>query len=733
MKTTFPEILDNNKVVIPILQRDYAQGRTDDKTTRIRKDFLDALFQVISDRGIDPAKTHSLELDFVYGFSQKENELGSFSPIDGQQRLTTMWLLWWLVAAKEQVQSKTFLSHFRYETRHSTTVFCEKLLSFQPDFVSDSISEEIKNQPWYFETWDYDPGIRAMLVMLDDIEKRYEQLPVKPIWQILNHPHSPFYFYKLDMEKVGLPDDLYIKMNSRGKPLTDFEYFKANFSEVIKDEGLKERFHNSIDQEWSETIWKIVCNSKLRNSNTDLAFVVDSCFMRFISFITDVLAFKEGVTITDVLSTSDELKKVYETKKNLLFLFDTLDCIVALETRNSDFWNRLFYIDKEDFSKVKCRLFFQNPNINLLEKCLFSYTKNSREFPLPEQLLLYACITQWLNKTADFERAARIVRNLVANSSNELRLESIGENFKEVERFVLTRDFGSLIHFKTDQIKEEKEKQEIINGKQSFEEHIYELEDSDLFRGCISIFDIDGHFIERKDCFLQIFEERIVETEFKNRANLLLCFGDYTQDDGDYTNILAAQRSNWRTYLTTPGFNKMQLTSKTKLKLMECLDYFITNPNKTVVDKINETLDHYKTTEKDWMYYFIKYPGFRDQCNKGYYVWEGEEHYPSFKMNQKYFNGYHWDPFLLEAKKIIDSDSLQFPNGSEMQLIVGDEIYVITTASDGFRIKNITDSAGDDDGNVKDIKVKQSPKGLDLEDIIEVLVAEINAMMHKSS
>ncbi|AYN01875.1 hypothetical protein EAG08_17660 [Chryseobacterium sp. 3008163] len=47
MRNNFLEIL-NNKVEIPIIQRDYAQGRTDSKTNKIRKDFLDVLFDFVS-------------------------------------------------------------------------------------------------------------------------------------------------------------------------------------------------------------------------------------------------------------------------------------------------------------------------------------------------------------------------------------------------------------------------------------------------------------------------------------------------------------------------------------------------------------------------------------------------------------------------------------------------------------------------------------------------------------
>lgn len=734
MKTSFPKILENNKLIIPILQRDYAQGRTDDKTNRIRRSFLDALFEVITKRVNNSSSSDSLELDFIYGFSKKENHITSFSPIDGQQRLTTLWLLWWFVTAREKVQGYSNLSNFRYETRHSTTVFCEKLVAFCPTFDSKSVSDVIRNQSWYFETWDYDPGIQGLLITLNDIEQRYEQLGEKSIWNILNSQNSPFYFYKLNMERVGLPDDLYIKMNSRGKPLTDFEYFKANFSEVIANDALKERFYNSIDQEWSEVIWNIVYKSEQRSKSEDLATAVDNCFMRLINFVTDVLAYKEGITISDITNSTIEVKRLYQQEDNLCFLFNVLDSIVNLDRYNPDFWNNLFYIEKSGFSKEKTRLFFQNSNVHLLEKCLFTYTKNSREFPFPEQLLLYSCMIQWINNTADFNTTVRIIRNLVANSSNELRVESIGENFEEIEKFVVDQNFDQLAHFKTDQIKEEREKQALITEQPTIEVHIFELEDSDLFRGCISIFDTDSHFIERKNCFLQVFDEDIIVSDFQNRANLLFCFGDYTQDDGDYTNILAKSKANWRSFLTTPAFNKGQLFSKTKPVFIECLDFFINHPGMAIEEKINASLLKYETGSKDWKYYFLKYPGFREQCNKGYYYWNDKNPYPLFKMKEKQFNGYHWDPFLLEVKKTVNNGCLQLDNGDKMQLIIKDNIYHITTMSSGFNIANITPSKTEEVlADNFEIAIAQSDEGVDIEDRIQKLICEINSMLTKSS
>ena len=79
---TFWEFLNDNTVVIPIIQRDYAQGRKEKKSLRIN--FLTQLKEALT----VPKQTI---LDFVYGAVEN----GKLYPLDGQQRLTTLWLLYW--------------------------------------------------------------------------------------------------------------------------------------------------------------------------------------------------------------------------------------------------------------------------------------------------------------------------------------------------------------------------------------------------------------------------------------------------------------------------------------------------------------------------------------------------------------------------------------------------------------------------------------------------------------
>ena len=84
-------MLTVNKISIPIIQRDYAQGRKTEEITRVRERFLDSLYEALKDSPII--------LDFVYGDVNKD---GVMIPLDGQQRLTTLFLLHWYAAKKKK-------------------------------------------------------------------------------------------------------------------------------------------------------------------------------------------------------------------------------------------------------------------------------------------------------------------------------------------------------------------------------------------------------------------------------------------------------------------------------------------------------------------------------------------------------------------------------------------------------------------------------------------------------
>ena len=85
------------KVVIPLIQRDYAQGRKNPDIVRIRERFLDALHQAVCNNGIC--------LDFIYGDIKTD---GILTPLDGQQRLITLFLLHWYAAKKDNIKREKY-------------------------------------------------------------------------------------------------------------------------------------------------------------------------------------------------------------------------------------------------------------------------------------------------------------------------------------------------------------------------------------------------------------------------------------------------------------------------------------------------------------------------------------------------------------------------------------------------------------------------------------------------
>ena len=129
-KYTFWKLLKENYIQIPIIQRDYAQGRDEDKVVRIRDKFLSTLYTMIKN------DDKSIDLDFVYGKVKKIEDKSVFIPLDGQQRLTTLFLLHWYLAPRDnenkiKEEYRNLLEKFTYETRITSRDFCNELVSEQ--------------------------------------------------------------------------------------------------------------------------------------------------------------------------------------------------------------------------------------------------------------------------------------------------------------------------------------------------------------------------------------------------------------------------------------------------------------------------------------------------------------------------------------------------------------------------------------------------------------------------
>ena len=259
-------------IEIPILQRDYAQGRKEE--SEVRTLFLNSLFQALNN---NDESRKPLDLDFVYG-SFKEDQSKAFSVLDGQQRLTTLFLMHWYLAVqhchieefRDRFVTDEQRSRFTYKTRPSTTEFFDALISKDIELSDAVISKQIKNSQWFYLSWQQDPTVQACLNMLDAIQALFSENYIDFYDRIINTTEPYITFQFLDLHSFGLSDELYIKMNARGKPLTIFENFKAKLEQKIKsfDGALPEYtlpfqnnasgyeyFIHKVDTDWADLFW----------------------------------------------------------------------------------------------------------------------------------------------------------------------------------------------------------------------------------------------------------------------------------------------------------------------------------------------------------------------------------------------------------------------------------------------------------------------------------------------
>ena len=174
---SFWNLLRDEKVQIPMFQRDYAQGRQDKEP--LRRKFISRLLEALRAPAKKPVK-----LDFVFGV---KDGFSSFLPLDGQQRLTTLWLLHWYIAqrAEKVDEASSVLAKFSYETRESSKAFCRDL-SMVKGWDGKDVKTFIARQRWYYDRYDMDPSIRGFVRSLVTIEKSVSESDDFPgFWKVL--------------------------------------------------------------------------------------------------------------------------------------------------------------------------------------------------------------------------------------------------------------------------------------------------------------------------------------------------------------------------------------------------------------------------------------------------------------------------------------------------------------------------------------------------------------------
>ncbi len=495
-------------VEIPIIQRDYAQGRSSEY--EVRASFLEALNQYLI------KKLPNRDLDFVYGSLTKDGESFRFVPLDGQQRLTTLFLLHWYLAqisnqadVLRAVLYKNEKSLFRYETRASSSEFCDALIGNNIDMSNllkvradgkASLSKTIQDQGWFHLSWMNDPTIQSMLTMLDSINDMFSGHP-EFFDRLIDIENPIITFLFLDLKEFNLSDDLYIKMNARGKPLTDFENFKAKFEQRIKsfknellgyelNLGVKknvdgyEYFVHKIDTDWADLFWHY------RNqSNSDETF--DNELMNFIRLIiaNHCLLGSNDQSIRD-----ERIKKLFGANGWLNHVsFISYEHLKVFSPSFVDSFIKILDVLCGDGAVEDGIKRYMDDEYYYPEEIIFKKTiANNTSYP--EKLRFYAfyCYLSSGKNKAELIDWMRVIYNLtentIINNSDEYVkcLQSINVLSLKDESILetLKRNF-KIEGFQAAQVSEEKIKAHLISKSNEWKTQIVDLEKHSFFNGQI--------------------------------------------------------------------------------------------------------------------------------------------------------------------------------------------------------------------------------------------------------
>lgn len=598
--STLFELLDEYKVEVPIVQRDYAQGRQDDHARNVR-------FNLLKDmRAAILGETQPLDLSFVYGKAEDKK----FIPIDGQQRLTTLFLLY--LYAFRNDETKTSLLHcFTYETRITSREFLIELIKNRAIvFAAETKpSLEIEDSEWFVLSWAHDPTIMSVIVMLDDIVKYFNNI-INLADRLTDKEDEPIVFKFLEMQDLGMEDSLYIKLNARGKALTEFENFKAQLIGRMKNLKLPfiDAFKINFDGEWTDLFW--------RNHKKDF----DQTYYAFFG----VLLMNRGVIQDD---------------KNWANVIDYSNIDV-------DIFEIAFYT-----LEFLCR----NPGDEEATLLVFNALSDKRTY---SNRVLFHALTTYLLKAKGEDKGTlkqwlRIIRNLVFNSTIDKMdlyrsaIDSINSFSGHWNKLILFfADKNRVGGFNQQQIEEEQIKAKIIMDNESFASKIRQAEQHPYFSGQIrsalylakntEVYN-EGQFIYYWERIAMLFDA--TKPKYGNiLRRALLTFGDYTLEVSKFKTLCVDDPNE---AANTPGLKSLFANCGTITKqLISVLDL-----NQDIKLQLVDIIKKSTVNSCDWRYCFIYYPQLFEWMSISHLrlrVLNGEMH----MIQNKQANGYNYELFL---------------------------------------------------------------------------------------
>lgn len=693
---TFWHLINECTIEIPTIQRDYTYGREGAQEISIK--LINSILKSLQDEG------NSLHLDFIYGkklgienftalernkssidtlllslkkyaenlniavdfnTQQKQSsaaEVITFIPLDGQQRLTSLFLIYWYIAnVLKDIESKQLLQRFKYSTRSSSREFLQFLTHNEHcfDYKSNSLIDNIQNHEEFFSKWTKDPTVLSMLFVLNEINKQFEEKNIEThnAWEKLTKQEVVTFDF-FDLDDFELTDELYLKMNARGKKLTHFENYKAWLQKNYADKIQIIDWKKKIDLEWNDLFW----NEKALGDSK-----IDNAYLQFFKnmFLGDYLMnedISEKDVNIDLLRLNADFNPVSLFEKNEIFKDNITKYFEVLEHSSITNLNAKInplYNEMEDVNKF---LFSNNVGLNWWNTTL--YFAITRYIFNNKNNLTY--LNQWI----------RVISNLIYNTPIESpklfkeAAQSILELLEKVGNLSVYEVVEKLQNTDISFFNEKQKEEEILKAKKIIDEPendwenlFIDLEKHHYFYGQIGfIFKLNESeefsiFKENSLKTKQLFSEGVMKNPDYILFRSLLTYGNcFFKNNNTLTypsnvrGTLRNRNENWRRFIDTKFDYLKNVIDQINLDkdIQQQLNDLIQNYNSNLTNRIKLI----KNPE------LLKYPESNHirVYDKGYYLLSKTRIYGFFK---EVFT-YDW---FISNKNFCKNNSIEYVDG----------------------------------------------------------------------
>lgn len=642
---------DVKNILIPDFQRAYAQGRNTPQSKEIIENFITDIRKALL------CSNSPLSLDFIYGRKNKE----VFEPYDGQQRLTTLFLVHLYILRKadcEQSRNKEWDGFkLSYRTSIEAGRFVEAL-SDNNNQIFFKQNDTKQNDTWklrHLESQLYvdsqmleDDAVKNMLRTLSVIDEKLGD--IKAVEAVKALDNITFSLYE------NLPDDnpevFYLRTNTRGLPLTPFENFRSKYEAYLKGNN-KDIASLSVTRDRMNKYFNWFYSSDDKKSPDEKLM---NLFVSYFSSLYSLYNLKEdAIEKNKKFVPFQYFANVFEKNESvesiMLPILNLLDFLTEEEENKERNFNILTVHSNEE---NKARWFSEK----IRDAILNSNNENSA------YLLLVSFFFKTFNKTSfdgeKYRAYIRVVTNLINNDVTIGGNRSLYHNIRntdlsehELLKILSTHKIKDEDSKAAKTIDEEIKKLELIQADSNWRPLIEKAESTAFADGFI------GYLFDDNDN-KEMFKSRLIKfSEYFDKSGVIkekvvIAYIKLSSDDQN-TKYFDTSREHWRNEIFSKIKNKEKAaiyrTTITKLLTtdLDQIDY-ISGDKNTRSYKIRESL-----IQNKW---FIKW--MISQNNDFSLFWVGDSYNPTPVFSKPYSHtnicwdagGWSYDALVIQKKQI---------------------------------------------------------------------------------